>query len=154
MRILCVCSIWRAPTHLHWGGDYMAFACFSTRLEMRGTREKRDGIEQRLWTDDVLPLPMRSMYQYHSKRAALAHTLMDTRHLSIQYAARLRALVEERRDCQQPCLVGDLVVLVLTGLLISRLPTVFAHLAPSPKVISPGPRNWKSRLNGCWRHSN
>lgn len=60
--------------------------------------------------------------EYHSKRVVFAHTLLDIRHLSIQYAARLHS-VEERRDCQQPCLVGDLVVLVLTGLLI-RLPTL------------------------------
>lgn len=80
---------------------------------------------------------MRSMY--HSKRAALAHTLVDTRHLSIQYAARLRAVVEERRDCQQPCLVGDLVVLVLTGLLISRLPTLFRSFSSVSKSNFPRP---------------
>lgn len=91
----------------------MAFACFSTKTRNEGDTEKRDKQEQRLWMDDVLPLHLRS--RCHSKRVAFAHTLMDTRHPSIQYAARLRS-VEERRNYQQPCLVGDLVVLVLTGL--------------------------------------
>lgn len=71
--------------------------------------------------------------EYHSKRAVFAHTLLGTRHLSIQYAARLRS--GERTDCQQPCLVGDLVVRVLTGLLI-RVPTLYRSLGRDTSSVS------------------